>query len=68
MKKYAIAYIDWFDYDLKINFVEANSELEALYKGADLNGIEMRNNISSIDDFQQECFNMDSMMSAKEVL
>lgn len=68
MKKFAVAYIDWFDNELKMSIVNAENELQALYSCACVNGIEMRNNISSVEDFKQECFNMDCMMGAKEVL
>lgn len=67
MKKYVVAYIDWFDNELKINFVNAESELCALYTCAYLNGMEMRHDISSVEDFQQECFDCDCMMATKEI-
>lgn len=38
MKKFAIAYIDWFDNELKMSFVEAENELQALYTCAYING------------------------------
>ena len=68
MKKYAVAYIDWFDNELKMSFVEAENELQALYFCAAINGMLMRSNISSVEDFQQECFNCDCMMAAKEII
>lgn len=67
MKKYVVAYIDWFDNELKINFVNAESELCALYDCAYFNEMEIRNNISSVEEFQQECFNNDCMIAAKEI-
>lgn len=68
MKKFAVAYIDWFDNELKMSFVEAENELQALYSYAFINGMEMESNISSVEDFQQKCFDCDCMMAAKEVV
>ena len=67
MKKYVVAYIDWFNNELKMSFVEAENELQALYFCAAINGILMRSNISSVEDFQQECIDCDCMMAAKEI-
>lgn len=67
MKKYVVAYIDWFNNELKISFTEAENELCALYNCAYFNGIEMRSDISSVENFQQECFDSDCMMAAKEI-
>lgn len=66
MKKFAVAYIDWFDNELKMSFVEAENELQALYSCAYINGIAMESDISSVEDFQQRCFDCDCMMAAKE--
>lgn len=68
MKKFAVAYIDWFDHELKMSFVEAENELQALYFCAAINGMLIRDDISSVEDFQQECFDCDCMMAAKEVI
>ena len=67
MKKYVVAYIDWFDNELKMSFVETENELQALYFCAAINGMLMKSNISSVEDFQQECIDCDCMMTAKEI-
>lgn len=68
MKRYTVAYIDFFDYNLQIMITEANNELEALYHGYDyFVGNYLRPNISSVEDFKQEMFNEDSMMEALEI-
>lgn len=67
MKKYAVAFINFFDNDLKIEFVEAENELIALYIGSTLFNWEMPNDIASVEDFKTECFNMDCMMDVKEI-
>lgn len=67
MKKYVVAFINFFDNDLKIEFVEAENELIALYIGSTLFNWEMPNDIASIKDFKTECFNMDCMMDVKEI-
>ena len=68
MKKYAVAYIDWFNNELKISFTEAENELQALYTCAYINGMLMRSDISSVEDFQQECIDCNCMMAVKEII
>lgn len=68
MKRFIVSYIDWFDYDLKMIEVQAESEIEALYAGAFIFKIDTSDiHTMSIEEFKQECFNMDCMMSAFEI-
>ena len=67
MKKWAVSYINFFDNRLMTTFIEAETELEALYYGDLYWGLNFRNNIDSVEDFEQECFDCDCMMHAEEV-
>ena len=67
MKKWAISYINFFDNRLMTTFIEAETELEALYYGDLYWGLHFRDNIDSVEDFEQECFDYDCMMHAEEV-
>ena len=68
MKKYVVAYIDFFDNQLQIMITEAENKIQALYNGYDyFVGNYLRPNISSVEDFKQEMLNEDSMMEALEI-
>ena len=55
MKKWAVSYINFFDNRLMTTFIEAETELEELYYGDLYWGLNFRDNIDSVEDFEQEC-------------
>lgn len=68
MKTFVVAYIDWFDYNLKMTDIRAESEIRALYIAADYFGLDT-SDLHTIDpkEFKQFCFNCDCMMEAYEI-
>lgn len=70
MSKYAVGMIDWYKNDMTHVIVEADGELEALFKAGVDHGFFVPSDGDTIDDykdvesFKQECFNRDGMMDA----
>jgi hypothetical protein len=66
MLRFAISYINFFDNELKINFVEATDKRDALAQALNaLTGIEDES--SSIEELKSIAFDCDGMIEAKEV-
>lgn len=68
MKTFVVAYINWFDNDLKMTKVEDESAIKALYTGAYINGLDT-SDLHTVDpeEFKQFCFDCDCMMEVYEV-
>lgn len=65
MKKYAVAFINFFDSDLKIEFVEAKNELDAFYK-SNFNYFDFEP-FDSLEDLKGAYFDADYAVEVKEV-
>lgn len=73
MSKFAVAYINWFDNDLSIEIVEANSWWEALFKHTclvdqqDIYQDLIDANNFDIDEWKRISFDCDSMIDVVEL-
>lgn len=70
--RYAVAYVNLFDNDLKIDIVEATDEKSALLKHSifqdDQHMVEFVNSIDGdMDQVQEEMFNCDVLVQVKEI-
>jgi hypothetical protein len=67
MKKYAVAYVNFFDNDLEINIIEAENERDAIVKGckyaADYDDLP-----EGIDGIQELFWNTDILIEVKEII
>ena len=68
MNKYVIAYASLFDNDLQMTQVNADTTLEALYAGSEYFGCEVRSDISDVEEFQDECFNMEVLIAVHKII
>lgn len=73
MKKYAVAYINFFDNDLKMSIQEAENEVDACKKHLLNNNVSDEKNSwvynlpDNLEELQYEMFNMDSQINAIEI-
>lgn len=66
MSRYAVSYINWYDYKLDTIIVSADSILESLWMHPK---IEKENfeNVQSLEDAQSQAFDIDSMINSVEI-
>lgn len=65
MKTFVVAYLNFFDNDLKVEKVKANTEVEAIKKY--LGGEWVFPEGATLNDIQDICFNADTCINAIEV-
>jgi hypothetical protein len=65
MGKYAVAYISFFDDDLELSMIEAESESEAAKKRLEIEGFEEFPD--SIEDIEQWCFDCDTSIKVLRI-
>ena len=68
MNKYCISYISFFDYVMQMMVVEADNEIEALYKGYDyFVGDDIPKDITNKAEFFDEVFDRDAMIGVLQI-
>jgi hypothetical protein len=69
MPKYAISFVSFFENELKMEVVEASNELDALREAYNkVHGNAAPEDITDIKELKAVCFDMDSLISAIEIL
>lgn len=68
MKRFVVSYVDFFENQLQMTEVHADTEIEALYAGALIYGVDT-SDLHTVDpeEFKDWCFNGDCLMKAYEV-
>ncbi len=62
-RKYAVAYMDFFEKRMHMKIIKATDEIDALYKGYFFFvGDHVRPGIKTIEEFQEEMYDEDTMM------
>ena len=68
MNKYAVAYMNLFDNDLTIEFVEAPNDIEAIYKHTKMLDIDNETDTSiDLEELKQQLFDGDILVDVKKV-
>lgn len=69
MNRYCISYISFFDYNMQMMVVEADNEIEALYKGYNyfVGDDDIPKNITDKEEFFDEVFNQDAKIGVLQI-
>ena len=67
MKRYAVSHINWFDYELTTEIVEAEDWRGAILKGIPGDAGWLLDEAQSLDDVKRSAFNADCMVHVEEI-
>jgi hypothetical protein len=66
--KYVVAYMSFFDNNLKQIIVRANTDVDAAIHVLMLEGWEFVNDGATMQQLQEECFNSDAVINVLEIV
>ncbi len=66
MRRFIVACINFYDYNMVMTEVKANSRIDAFYEAADLFGLNICYT-SNEEEFKQACFDLDLAIEVYEI-